>query len=291
MGREVSSLKELTGSEYLSFSTMTQYLECGERFRLERVERVPRGQAWWFFGGNAFHKATELLDRGVIKSADDAWHEAWLEQMANVVDLNRVQAGGRKTREFPRGEDGVWWMTHGPLLVERYVRWRSERRLAGWSLATVNSEPGIEIPFRVEFDGVPVQGVIDRLWMNGDGEHIVVDYKAGSKAPSNLTQLGIYGVALAKQHGIDVKSGAYYLARAGEMAGPYALRGIPLPGTAPKDKQRTSPLDAAELEARFARALAGIEAENFEPHITSKCATCPVRWHCSAWQDKESKER
>jgi hypothetical protein len=48
---------------HLSPSQINSLLTCGEKFRLERVLRVPQRPMWAGIGGSVVHKLTEELDR------------------------------------------------------------------------------------------------------------------------------------------------------------------------------------------------------------------------------------
>jgi hypothetical protein len=48
---------------HLSPSSINTLLSCGERFRLEKVVRVPSRPMWGGVGGSVVHKLTEELDR------------------------------------------------------------------------------------------------------------------------------------------------------------------------------------------------------------------------------------
>lgn len=48
---------------HLSPSQISSLLTCGEKFRLERVERVPSRPMWASIGGSVVHKLTEEMDR------------------------------------------------------------------------------------------------------------------------------------------------------------------------------------------------------------------------------------
>lgn len=49
--------------EHMSPSSINSLLTCGEKFRLEKVVRVPSRPMWAGIGGSVVHKMTEELDR------------------------------------------------------------------------------------------------------------------------------------------------------------------------------------------------------------------------------------
>ncbi len=49
--------------EHMSPSSINSILTCGEKFRLEKVKRVPSRPMWAGIGGSVVHTLTEELDR------------------------------------------------------------------------------------------------------------------------------------------------------------------------------------------------------------------------------------
>ena len=50
------SLELVTGKDYLSFSAVKNYANCGEQYRLERIVGIPTAGSWALFGGRYFHR-------------------------------------------------------------------------------------------------------------------------------------------------------------------------------------------------------------------------------------------
>lgn len=48
---------------HMSPSSINSLLTCGEKYRLEKVARVPSRPMWAGIGGTTVHKVTEQLDR------------------------------------------------------------------------------------------------------------------------------------------------------------------------------------------------------------------------------------
>ena len=57
--------------EYVSYSSLTTYMECGWLYILTRAMKVPEKPSWWFVGGNTVHEATEKLDRALFDKAKE----------------------------------------------------------------------------------------------------------------------------------------------------------------------------------------------------------------------------
>lgn len=53
----------------LSYSGFTTLLDCGEKFRLTRIDMVEEAPAWYLIGGSAVHSATEHYDRATWAEA------------------------------------------------------------------------------------------------------------------------------------------------------------------------------------------------------------------------------
>lgn len=269
----MSTLEFLTGKDYLSHSSMTSWLDCGERFFLERIARVPQQMSWWLVGGSAFHTATEWLDTGRETDLNNAWSFAWQQQWdkditANGIDPADVRAGGRASKDWPNKENADWWQANGPVMVAAYVQWRDERFEEGWQwLPMPDGSPAIEVPINIVLGDVLVKGYIDRGMIDPDGQPRVVDLKTGGHAPASSLQLGIYALGLERAIGVKPLLGNYYMARKSEL-------------TDDKSLLHYTP----DLVGKwFGQAKAGIEAEIFLPHVTSMCGTCSVRPYCSAF--------
>lgn len=267
----MSTLEALTGRNYLSYSALNTLVDCGERFRLERVVQVPQTQAWWFVGGSAFHTATELLDLGQIEDPELAWNTAFekeLEEASALVDgdLSQIRAGGRSSKEWPNKENMDWWRAKGPGMVTDYLAWQQAKQAEGWLLFNGPAGSAIEVPIALALGDVLVKGFIDRVFVNGDGELVVVDLKTGNHKPASSLQLGVYALGVEHHLGVRPILGSYYMARKAELSEPASLL-------------HYSP----ELVGQwFSKAKKVIEAELFMPHVTSLCGTCSVSEYCAA---------
>lgn len=269
----MSSLEVLTGRNYLSHSSMSTFVDCGERFRLERVVGVPQQKAWYLVGGSAFHTASEMLDKGELTDPVEAWNVAWADQYKREitdagVNPADVRAGGRKSKEWPDKEVAAWWEANGPAMVAQYLEWRMQRMEEGWQwFTTPDGKPAVEVGIQIELADVLVKGFIDRVMVNPDGELLVVDLKTGSHTPASTLQLGIYALGVERHFGVRPILGAYYMARKGQLTEP------------------TSLLHFTEEQVGdwFSKAKKGIEAELFIPHVSSLCGSCSVRPYCTAF--------
>lgn len=266
------TVKDLTGKNSLSYSSLDTFLSCGEKYRLTRVMRVPQDQAWWFYGGTAVHTATEMIDRGDDRPLRSIWDDAWAKAIEDYDPAKPTRAGGRVTKQNPHKEDAAWWGLQGPVMVETYVQWM---RTSGYQILDVAGEPAIEIEFNLELpnpdkseDASPsiiIQGFIDRVMVTPHGQVKIVDIKTGSREPASATQLGIYHAGL-RQRGIHADLGAYYMARKGDLGIERSLA------------HYTDDL----ISHWFGGFESSVRNETFIPHVTSMCTSCMVASHCYA---------
>lgn len=261
------SLEQLTARNYLSYSSLSSWLDCGERFRLERVLNAPQSNAWWFLGGSAFHEATEMLDKWEIDEPATAWNVAWEKQTQNLDPKETIKAGGRVSKEWPNKENDQWWAANGPTMVTDYVKWRDAKFEDGWQwLDLPDGNPAIECAVHISYENVLIKGYIDRVMVNDSGEVIVVDLKTGSRQPDSTLQLGVYARALAATLGVTAGLGAYYMSRKGELTEPKSLLHY----------------SDAVLDQWFTKAKTAIENEVFIPKVGPFCNSCSVSPYCVA---------
>lgn len=274
------TLTELTGKPHLSYSSLHTYLECGEKWRLQKIVRAPEAPAYWFPGGTAVHTGTEVYDlsRSVdelghtesLENAIKAFHNKFTEELDKYTEANpgaEWRAGGRRTKANPNGEDAAWWRLDGPRQVAEYAAWRVQN--PWYTLAEIDGLLGVEFPFTSEFAdlGLPTQGYIDRIFDDQrTGEQIVVDLKSGSRIPADISQLAIYATAVEEQHGRRPRWGAYFMTRTATLTPTLDL----------------SRWNADMLGKWFRNAKTAIELEHFTPRLSSDCGYCSVRDFCYA---------
>lgn len=209
----MNKLELLTGKSYLSHSSVNSYLDCSERYRLERIVKVPQENSWWLIGGTAFHTASEYVDRDNMDPVT-AWTKAWAEELAKVDDTSKLRAGGRATKEYPDKENGAWWTRKGEEMTVNYHKWITARKAEGWAFFEPHA---IEVSIDFMLADVNVKGYIDRILVNPDGELVVIDLKTGSHTPASSAQLGLYALGVEHHFGVKPTIGAYYMARKNDL--------------------------------------------------------------------------
>ena len=186
------------------------------------------------------------------------------KELANIPDGTELRAGGRATKAYPNKEDGSWWKEHGPKQVEAWAKWREAN--PNLEILEVNGQPAIEIAVAADLDGVRLQGVIDRVFVDKQtGETMIVDLKTGTYPPASQLQLGFYRVALEQTAGINPQYGAYWMARQGVLS------------------QVEELWHSTAMITSWLKATKQLIDNNvFIPHITNMCKSCGVRDFCYA---------
>lgn len=271
----MSTLLELTGKEHISYSSFTTYLDCGEKFRLQRVFGIQGKPAYYLAGGTAVHVATETFDTLWVEHDRD-----WSESLSAAVDSFRNSfegslaqrageqwlAGGKKTAANPGGEDKTWWLSSGIRQVQQYAEWRRafNARMPLWR--TEGGVLAVELPVDPILPGeVQLKGYIDRVFTYGE-DTVVVDIKTSTREPASHLQLGVYAIALEREYGVRPRYGSYFMTRKGELGNLFDLSSY-----------------REDILARHLRDFRkAVEAELFMPHPTMLCGSCNVREHCYA---------
>jgi hypothetical protein len=254
-----------TGKGYVSYSGISTWQDCGWKFYLSRVQQIPEKGSWWLVGGNAVHTASEMFDKGEGTDPktlfDEAWQVTCSRYITEGVDPTEFRTSGRKTREYPQGEDAAWWLANGPGMVQNWIDFR---RTSGFSLVEIGGVPAIEVEVQAEVGGVMVRGFIDRVMQDPDGKLCALDLKSGSREPVSPIQLGIYRALLEANLGIVPERGYYWMARNGRASQFHDLTVY-------------TPQTLASWVQGFSLAVAN---DVFIPHPSNLCGTCGVNQSC-----------
>jgi len=257
-----------------SFSALNQLAGCGERFRLERIIGVPTRPNVSAVGGTAVHAATALIELGEPYSWKDELEKAVAEEEAGSgLARENFRTFGRATKDRPNGDDLKHWAdTLGPDMIDGYLKWMAERELllaTGLPPDKNDNTTGVEYDLKVElpspmFGTLGLRGILDRVFLNRDGGHVVIDVKSGSRQALSL-QLPAYKIAFERHTGSPVVGAAYWMTR------------------------RSKLLDRRQLEVwterRFVQVLEKYEQQErtgvFMPVVDDHCqGFCPVQYVC-----------
>lgn len=276
---------------HLSYSSLSKYAECGEKFRLDKVYGLARSTWWTTVGGSAAHVLTERWDRGELTD-EEAIAEFPRELDRAIAEHHRrkgedapIVASGRELKKMnreggPNKKDRGWVEHYFPKFLQGYFNWRRE---SGWELLDIEGYGlGIEVPIDTHMGGEPERGAIDRVFrvpkenplgsavLGGSDEQeyeiAVVDLKFG-KAPSSTLQLKVYHAGLERQYGIVADFGLFFAASSTKPVQP---------------EVRFDEVPVGYMDALFEQAWRGIRAGVFLPNPSSFCGTCSVRRYCAA---------
>lgn len=253
------------GLNYLSWSRLSLYNGCGEKYRLRYLEQVPGEPSGAALAGKAMHAA--ILDAEAAESWTDPEDEftmqlSFLEHFTQAVDEaggpEACRWGGRKDRDGVPSEGYLWWTHHaGPLFCRRFAHIRRTDEEQDIHLV----ENGCEFEVTVEVAGRLVVGYIDALMVDGDGTTIIRDWKTGKSI--DAYQLGVYSWLLANStRGITADIGEIGYLRNGSLKlfNVQAWR---------------------ELVPRMLDELVrGVEADLFPLRPSPFCVACDVRHSC-----------
>lgn len=213
--------------------------------------------------------------------ASQLFREAFETELLQTIDDTDTGpdqwsvAGKNKTKSNPNGEDAAWWRANGPDMVNRWVAWRQR---AGWRLwVTPDGEPAIELNIETNIptlgEPIPLKMFVDRVFITNPttNQLCIVDLKAGARSPESDLQLGVYRYGIWRRYGVDIRLGAYWLARKDVME--------------PVDLSRYTP---DLMEMWFRRFRQATNSGVFLPNVTFKCRACPVRDYCVAFGGSRS---
>jgi hypothetical protein len=210
-----------------------------------------------------------------MTTALNAGLEAFRGYMAEAVEAGKGKtwrAGGRATKAMPNKEDGTWWGSNGPSMVQGYYQWRLKNpTMSIWH--TADGVPAIELEINVTLPGgIVLKCFIDRIFQDPQGNLMIVDLKTG-KEPTNALQLATYALAVKQQFGIDIKYGSYWMAREAKLGTIHDLDFMP-----------------RDMVARWIRDVdKAIKAEIFVPNLTSWCNSCGLQKSCYAYGEEKYK--
>lgn len=264
--------------KHWSWSQLTTLEDCGLRYRLQRIEKLPQVPAWALVGGRAFHAAAEAFDRSADLDAPLDADALWREHFHATIAAEAAESGipmgadGSGWRASKAGAEGyTWWLINGSRMFSDYVTMR-RAELGSLSPLVVNEDgaPVIEWEYSREVPGplglLPVTGVIDRGYVRHDDAALLVrDLKTGS-TPVDMAQLGEYAQAIvpAGSHPPPVL-GQVYDARRNKLSEP-----IDLLATYPGE----------EYSYRYHAAESQRRGGVYSPRKSSFCGGCAVRYAC-----------
>lgn len=262
MSDAVSSI--LIPPPYLSPSSMGTFVQCPQKFKFNKIDKVPDAPTKETLLGNFVHETLEALyvvepEKRTLDVAKSLAAQVW--ESGNWAE--------RVHRYVPSPED---------LRLFRWSAWWCIENL--WKLEDPTSvQPvGIEVEVNGLLGGiVTVKGFIDRYTVS-DGKITISDYKTG-KTPrgdyvkDKFTQLQIYGALAKRQFGLDVE----------KLELLYLKDGVRLEATfSDSDIRQVSDYAVAVYYEIESACLTG----RFPTHKSRLCDWCSYKAICPAWRKK-----
>ncbi len=182
----------------LSASSLNTYLTCPYQFQLNRM-RVPGPNKIYFDLGKSVHGAIQKISEDKIKGKAPTVNEA-----EKILDNKWI------FRTFESGQQESTVKDIAKEMIEKYVEMEKENK---------NEIVGVEKEFTIKRKNVTINGTIDRIEKNDEGEFELFDYKTGKTMmkPVELVsdvQLNLYAAAMkeiSKYGKLPVKATLVYL--------------------------------------------------------------------------------
>ena len=181
----------------LSATKFDTYIKCPLQFKFAHVLEVPTPQTTYFNLGLAVHAVAENLTKmekdGITPTEDIA-----LELLDKNWDSNAYRSKKKEQEDLATAKE----------IIQTYLKWISENP---------NKAIDVEKRFKIEINGVPVTGSIDRVEKTPDGEYEVIDFKTGGvyetkNTIKENTQMNVYALAVGSLYGkLPEKTSLFYL--------------------------------------------------------------------------------
>lgn len=174
----------------LSFSRISQYLECPYKFFLAYIVGLPGIPRSYFSFGKSVHAALEEYHRPKLLSDDTS-----MDWLLSLYEKSWVSEG------FPDIETELRCKDEGRSILIGY-----HNHLGG----NMPKVAEVELNFKFAVDGIILTGFVDRIDLNDDGSVNLVDYKTSKSIPAVLEnldrlQLSIYSLAISSLWNVKVR--------------------------------------------------------------------------------------
>lgn len=258
-----------------SVSQLLSYASCSEKYRLERIARVPQRPAAWTIGGNAVHTGIEEWEKSDRTLTADQVEDIVITDYRNRANKlieewepSYWMTGGRK-----KGEDDLSDREDKAVLqVRDYMVWATSQE----HLWCVEDS---EVEFNLEFGGVVVRGYIDQIVRRVDGSLLVRDLKSGNKVPGSPIQLAVYAHAVQDLYKEPVGGGEFAMLMnpSGRSAASQTVKLIEF------DLTENPTFKRGFLDQFFSDLERGIQGQVFLPNADDSCTRiCSVSQYCRA---------
>ena len=183
----------------LSKSKFSVYQNCPLKYKFAHILYVPTVQSPSLYVGNAFHKVVETLGQFEKDGKRPTYNDA-LDILAKIWPFHSYLKES-KTNET----EGYQQVKN---LLEIYISWLD---------LNPNTLVDVEKKFELNFSGVTVTGMIDRIEKTPNGKYHLVDFKTGSAFVTKNTiskdiQMNLYSLGIKEMYNeLPEISSLYYV--------------------------------------------------------------------------------
>lgn len=269
----------LQGTGYLSYSQVKKYRGCGEQYRQHYILQAPVTPSGAGIAGTAIHLTIEESEQnGWWGDPDlyekDAWAHKFFVAKFNELLKAAIEAqpdlpvhwGGRKSKQFPEGENFLWWVFSSTAMLKKYAAIRRRDHNRGIVIETGGVERQMNVLVPIEnHESILLRAYIDAVTVNyTDGTTGIRDWKSGTWL--DPLQLVFYAWIVEQVDDVTVDRAEFGYLRSREVDN--LLKPVPVAQLKP-------------LVPRFVHEAAeGISSGVFPLNPSNLCGSCGVKQHC-----------
>jgi len=256
---------------FFSFSRLTLYEECPQKYKFKYVDKIPEKPKPYFAFGHSIHSALEFLYkvksppfpslREVLDFFEKDWNKiSWIEK-------------GYSTEE-KHMQDFI----EGKRMIEAYYK----KHMGKFTVPFL-----LEYTTDVEVDGLKVRIVADKIDYTGEGKIIITDYKTGKDIKRSPEQLYMYQKICELDEALKEKVRNIYGEKVEKIRAEQMLF-YHIPSLTEHKFERASSEEIRKFWSRVLNVSERIRQEKFEPNPGEfQCKFCDFRQYCPIFANEE----
>jgi RecB family exonuclease len=184
----------------LSYSSIHTYETCPAKYRFQYEDRLPTGTSPALAFGDSLHRALHRFHDRPVPVAPS------LGELQEILEGEWVSDGYRDPSEESL------YLAHARQVLDQYHRENA---------SSFRIPAALEFRFRIDIEGVEVNGVIDRMDRIPGGGYEIIDYKTSRRLPPKAVidrdlQLSVYYLAAKEIWDIEPERLTLYFLLPGE---------------------------------------------------------------------------